>query len=115
MCKAALERFSTGLAAELYEDNIAVNALSPNRVVPTPGTIFHQLTTADSPDNEPPAVMAEAALLLCQRPADADRPDHLFAGPAGGVRRRRACRRVAAGVPRADGPAGAGNRASRSR
>ncbi len=67
MCKAALERFSTGLAAELYQDNIAVNALSPNRVVPTPGTIFHQLTTADSPDNEPPAVMAEAALLLCQR------------------------------------------------
>ncbi len=67
MCKAALERFSTGLAAELYADNIAVNALSPNRVVPTPGTIFHHLTTADSPDAEPPAVMAEAALQLCHR------------------------------------------------
>jgi citronellol/citronellal dehydrogenase len=66
MCKAALERFSTGLAAELYADNIAVNALSPSRVVPTPGTIFHHLTTEDSPDAEPPAVMAEAALLLCQ-------------------------------------------------
>jgi citronellol/citronellal dehydrogenase len=65
MCKAALERFSTGLAAELYEDNIAVNALSPNRVVPTPGTVFHHLTTEDSPNNEPPAVMAEAALQLC--------------------------------------------------
>lgn len=65
MCKAALERFSTGLAAELYEDNIAVNALSPNRVVPTPGTIFHHLTTEDNPDAEPPSVMAEAALLLC--------------------------------------------------
>ena len=65
MCKAALERFSTGLAAELYPDNIAVNALSPNRVVPTPGTLFHHLTTEDSPDAEPPAVMAEAALLLC--------------------------------------------------
>ena len=65
MCKAALERFSTGLAAELYTDNIAVNALSPNRVVPTPGTLFHHLTTQDSPDAEPPAVMAEAALLLC--------------------------------------------------
>jgi citronellol/citronellal dehydrogenase len=67
MCKAALERFSTGLAAELYADNIAVNALSPNKVVPTPGTIFHHLTTADSPDAEPPAVLAEAALLLCRR------------------------------------------------
>jgi citronellol/citronellal dehydrogenase len=65
MCKAALERFSTGLAAELYSDNIAVNALSPNRVVPTPGTIFHHLTTADNPEAEPPAVMAEAALMLC--------------------------------------------------
>ncbi len=65
MCKAALERFSTGLAAELYADNIAVNALSPSRVVPTPGTLFHHLTTADNPDAEPPAVMAEAALLLC--------------------------------------------------
>jgi len=65
MCKAALERFSTGLAAELHADNIAVNALSPNRVVPTAGTIFHHLTTEDDPDAEPPAVMAEAALLLC--------------------------------------------------
>jgi NAD(P)-dependent dehydrogenase (short-subunit alcohol dehydrogenase family) len=65
MCKAALERFSTGLAAELYDDNIAVNALSPSRVVPTPGTIFHHLTTEDNPEAEPPAVMAAAALLLC--------------------------------------------------
>ena len=65
MCKAALERFSTGLAAELYDDNIAVNALSPSKVVPTPGTIFHHLTTEDDPDAEPPAIMAEAALVLC--------------------------------------------------
>jgi citronellol/citronellal dehydrogenase len=67
MCKAALERFSTGLAAELYDDNIAVNALAPTRVVPTPGTIFHHLTSKDDPRAEPPAVMAEAALLLCHR------------------------------------------------
>jgi NAD(P)-dependent dehydrogenase (short-subunit alcohol dehydrogenase family) len=65
MCKAALERFSTGLAAELYDDNIAVNALSPSQVVPTPGTIFHHLTTEDDPNSEPPSVMAEAALRLC--------------------------------------------------
>ncbi len=65
MCKAALERFSTGLAAELYDDNIAVNALSPSQVVPTPGTIFHPLTTEGDPNSEPPAVMAEAALRLC--------------------------------------------------
>jgi citronellol/citronellal dehydrogenase len=65
MCKAALERFSTGLAAELYDDNIAVNALSPSEIVPTPGTVFHHLTTPGDPDAEPPAVTAEAALLLC--------------------------------------------------
>ena len=67
MCKAALERFTSGLAAELYADNIAVNALSPSRVVPTPGTIFHHLTAADDPQAEPPAMMAAAALLLCHR------------------------------------------------
>jgi citronellol/citronellal dehydrogenase len=68
MCKAAIERFSTGLAAELYPDNIAVNALSPSKVVPTPGTIFHHLTSGDDdPNAEPAAVMAEAALQLCHR------------------------------------------------
>jgi citronellol/citronellal dehydrogenase len=67
MCKAAIERFSTGLAAELYADNVAVNALSPNKVVPTPGTVFHHLTTDDDPNSEPPTVMAEAALMLCHR------------------------------------------------
>ncbi len=68
MCKAAIERFSTGLAAELYPDNIAVNALSPTKVVPTPGTLFHHLTSGDDdPNAEPAAVMAEAALMLCHR------------------------------------------------
>ncbi len=67
MCKAALERFSTGLAAEVYADNVAVNALSPSKVVPTPGMIFHHVTAADDSKAEPPAVMAEAALALCHR------------------------------------------------
>jgi NAD(P)-dependent dehydrogenase (short-subunit alcohol dehydrogenase family) len=64
MCKAALERFSTGLAASVYPDNIAVNALSPNLVVPTPGTILHNLVREDR-ESEDPDVMAEAALRLC--------------------------------------------------
>ncbi len=68
MCKAAIERFSTGLAAELYPDNIAVNALSPTKVVPTAGTIYHHLTSEGDPNSEPPSVMAEAALVLCHRP-----------------------------------------------
>ena len=67
MVKAALERFSTGLAAEVYQDNIAVNALSPAKVVPTPGTIFHHLTAEGAENSEPASVMAEAALQLCHR------------------------------------------------
>src|SRR5207302_10150440 len=39
MCKAALERFTTGLAAETYADGIAVNALSPSGLVKTPGVV----------------------------------------------------------------------------
>ncbi len=66
MCKAALERFTTGLAAEVAGDGVVVNSLAPNRVVPTPGTLFHHLTTEDDPDAEPPSVMAEAALALCR-------------------------------------------------
>ncbi len=66
MCKAALERFSTGLAAEVHADGIRVNALSPNKVVPTPGTLFHHLTSEDDPDAEPDEVMAEAAFALCR-------------------------------------------------
>jgi citronellol/citronellal dehydrogenase len=65
MCKAALERFTTGLATEVHGDGVAVNSLAPNRVVPTPGTLFHHLTTEDDPAAEPPSVMAEAALALC--------------------------------------------------
>jgi citronellol/citronellal dehydrogenase len=69
MCKAALERLTTGLAAEVFESNIAVNSLSPSRVVPTPGTIFHHLVRPDDPTQvvEPPEAFAEAALALCSR------------------------------------------------
>jgi citronellol/citronellal dehydrogenase len=70
MVKAALERFTTGLAAEVWEANVAVNSLSPSRVVPTPGTVFHHLVRPDDPNQvvEQPGVMAEAALALCSRP-----------------------------------------------
>jgi NAD(P)-dependent dehydrogenase (short-subunit alcohol dehydrogenase family) len=65
MCKAALERFTTGLAAEAFGWGVAVNALSPARVVRTPGTVFHGLVSGDSPEAEPPEVMAAAAVALC--------------------------------------------------
>ena len=38
-------------------------------MVPTPGTLFHHLTTENDPNAEPPSVMAAAALALCHRPA----------------------------------------------
>jgi NAD(P)-dependent dehydrogenase (short-subunit alcohol dehydrogenase family) len=66
MVKAAIERFSTGLASEVYDDGIAVNALSPARVVATPGVVIHQLIQPGAEDRaEPVEVMAEAALALC--------------------------------------------------
>ncbi len=66
MCKAAIERLSTGLAAEVYGAGIAVNALSPSRVVATPGVVVHRLIPPGAEDRaEPVEVMAEAALALC--------------------------------------------------
>ena len=69
--KAALERFTQGLAQEVATHNIAVTALSPSQVVATPGTVYHKLVSGmDDPRAEPPAYMARAALLLASEPAD---------------------------------------------
>jgi NAD(P)-dependent dehydrogenase (short-subunit alcohol dehydrogenase family) len=66
MCKAALERFSTGLASEVQKDGVAVNALSPAGLVPTAGTAAHNLDAKVPKDAfEAPEVMAAAALALC--------------------------------------------------
>jgi citronellol/citronellal dehydrogenase len=66
MCKAALERFTTGLASEVHRDNIAVNVLSPSGLVATPGVLHHGLTRNVPKELlEPPEAMAEAALVLC--------------------------------------------------
>jgi citronellol/citronellal dehydrogenase len=64
--KAALERFTQGLAQEVAQyDGISVAAVSPSQVVPTPGTIHHKLVTGiDDPKGEHPILMARAALLL---------------------------------------------------
>ena len=66
MCKAALERFTTGLAAEVYADGIAVNALSPMAIVTTPGVVHHGLDRGVPAEFiEPASTMAEAAYALC--------------------------------------------------
>lgn len=69
--KAALERFTQGLAQEVYDDNISVTCVSPSQVVPTPGTVHHHLVTGmDDPRGEPAELMAKAALLLASEPLD---------------------------------------------
>jgi len=69
--KAALERFSQGLAEEVYQYGISVTCLSPSQVVPTPGTVYHKLVTSlEDPRGEPPEMMARAILLLATEPLD---------------------------------------------
>lgn len=68
--KAALERFTQGLAQEVAQHGIAVTALSPSQTVGTPGTVYHKLMASlDDPRGEPPSYMARAALLLASEPA----------------------------------------------
>jgi NAD(P)-dependent dehydrogenase (short-subunit alcohol dehydrogenase family) len=69
--KAALERFTQGLASEVYQHGVSVTAVSPSQVVPTPGTVHHKLVASlDDPRGEPPLLMARAALLLATEPID---------------------------------------------
>jgi citronellol/citronellal dehydrogenase len=66
MCKAALERFSTGLASEVEGTGVAVNSLAPSKVVATWGTEHHSLVPTDQPQMiEYPEEFAEVALALC--------------------------------------------------
>src|SRR4051794_34758570 len=58
--KAALERMSTGLAAEVYRNGIAVNVVSPVAAVATPGVVALGLTPGDDTHVEPVEQMAEA-------------------------------------------------------
>ncbi len=69
--KAALERFTQGLAQEVYQYGISVTCVSPSQVVPTPGTVFHNLVSGmDDPRGEPVELMAKSSLLLATEPLD---------------------------------------------
>jgi NAD(P)-dependent dehydrogenase (short-subunit alcohol dehydrogenase family) len=69
MCKAALERFTTGLAAEVHADGIAVNALAPTGLVGTPGIEHHGLDRGVPKELiESTDEFAGAALWLCSGP-----------------------------------------------
>src|SRR5215207_9206245 len=64
--KAALERITTGLAAEVYDDGIAVNSLAPVAAVRTPGAEVHLGALLDERPEivEPVELLADAALVL---------------------------------------------------
>jgi NAD(P)-dependent dehydrogenase (short-subunit alcohol dehydrogenase family) len=64
MCKAALDRFTTGLAAELHGTGVSVNALGTAGLVLTPGVAVVSPHTPQNATVEPDDAMAEAALRL---------------------------------------------------
>ena len=71
MCKAALERFTTGLAQELYGTGVGVNVISPG-LVATPGVVHHNLINESNKNRVTPVEhMAEACLRLCHGDAAA--------------------------------------------
>ena len=63
-CKAALHRFTQGVAAELLDSNIAVNCVGPSTAIRTPGA--SQLIP-DSFPTEPVEYLAETVLAMCHR------------------------------------------------
>jgi NAD(P)-dependent dehydrogenase (short-subunit alcohol dehydrogenase family) len=60
--KAALNRLTKSLAAELYDDGIAVNAAAPSNPVATPGAGTLDLAKTDTEDIE---FITQTALTLC--------------------------------------------------
>ncbi|OBI80140.1 SDR family NAD(P)-dependent oxidoreductase [Mycobacterium asiaticum] len=60
--KAALNRLTKSLAAELYDDGIAVNAAAPSKPVATPGAGTLDLAKTDTEDI---ALITQTALELC--------------------------------------------------
>ncbi|MDH6283581.1 SDR family NAD(P)-dependent oxidoreductase [Prescottella agglutinans] len=71
--KAALHRFTQGLAAETLDDDIAVNAVGPSTAILTPGAAA---LIPDGYETEPVEYLAETVLAMCQRPAT-DRTGHV--------------------------------------
>ena len=69
--KAALERFTQGLASEVCEHGVSVTCYSPSQIVPTPGVVHHRLMEGRDPNEaETVETMAQAALLLATEPID---------------------------------------------
>lgn len=64
--KVGMNRLSQGMAAELVDENIAVNVVGPSTAIRTPGA--DALIPADFP-TEDVAYLAETVLAMCHLPA----------------------------------------------
>ncbi|WP_182349389.1 SDR family NAD(P)-dependent oxidoreductase [Tomitella gaofuii] len=64
--KAALHRFSQGLAAEVEGDGIAVNVVGPSTAIRTPGA---EALLPDGYEAEPVEYLAQTVLEMCTVPA----------------------------------------------
>jgi len=66
--KAHLERFSQGLAQEVYEHNVAVNVLSPTRGIASEGQRwFSPPDRSYAGSRENGEIMGDAAAIICSR------------------------------------------------
>ncbi|PTR21609.1 hypothetical protein C8K36_11432 [Rhodococcus sp. OK519] len=71
--KAALHRFTQGLAAELLDADIAVNSVGPSTAIMTPGAAS---LIPEGYETEPVEYLAETVLAMCVLPA-AERTGHV--------------------------------------
>ncbi len=69
--KAAIERFTQGLAEEVYPQGVGVAAIAPSLIVPTPGALANgQVTGDDDPRAEDRAYMPMAIRALVTDPVE---------------------------------------------
>lgn len=80
--KSALERITAGLAAELFDDGIALNTVAPVAAVRTPGAEAHLGTYLDTPGLvEPVEWLADATLALATCDPKTTTGRVLYSGP----------------------------------
>ena len=69
--KAALERFTQGLAEEVYPYGVSVSCVAPGVGVATEGNVHYKLFTGpDDPRAEPLSHMTKSVLLLATESLD---------------------------------------------
>lgn len=65
--KAHLERFTQGLASELYQHNIAVNALSPRGAIASEGQRWFRGDRPYAGAREDGIIMGDAGAIICEK------------------------------------------------